>query len=90
MRGSDCKGCPATIIWCVEEVTGKKIPLDPKAPVYVVVKDTFGQAPVVRRAKDDQNNVTAMVSHFATCPSANQFSGSRKEESHGDNTNRSV
>jgi len=67
----NCKGCGKPIVWAdiVDEsgiITGKKVPLDPKPPVYVF----------------DGNNAerhrSAMVSHFATCSKANDFIGSKK------------
>lgn len=48
---------------------GKKIPLDPHAPVYSAIEQR-GRTEVVRTH-------LAMVSHFATCPNANDFSGSK-------------
>lgn len=73
---SVCNGCGATLLWG-ETPEGTKIPLDPNAPVYALV----GGGPFegtnllrcVRLAKDK-----AMVSHFATCPKANEFSRSQK------------
>lgn len=51
---------------------GTKVPLDPSAPVYEVV-DEDGLKTAVRTS-------TAMVSHFATCPKANLFSGKNKDK----------
>ena len=70
---ANCKGCGKKIIWGVTP-EGKKIPLDPSPPVYAVevgaVLHTDGQ--FVRRASGFH------VSHFATCPNANDFSKGRK------------
>jgi hypothetical protein len=60
-----CAGCSKAILWAVNE-DGARIPLDPVAPVYEV----DGQ--VVRRTRQ------ALVSHFATCPKADQFSAGRR------------
>jgi hypothetical protein len=69
---SRCKGCNKIVVWVeITKADGTKgrLPLDPSAPVYEVdpVNPTTGE-----RTK------TAMVSHFATCPKANDFSGGRK------------
>lgn len=73
MNTSPCKGCGKPIVWG-ETDDGKKIPLDPKPPVYTVVwtarKITCSRSP----------REVFMVSHFATCPEANRFSGSKKKE----------
>lgn len=58
---SVCKGCGKEIQWATTE-TGKTIPLDPKAPTYEVKEGIAVRSP-------------AMVSHFSTCPKANDFSG---------------
>lgn len=69
---SNCRGCGKEIIWGVN-LEGKKIPLDPAPPVYVSMGNTgITNGMVVTRDPD------AMVSHFATCPEANEFSGSKK------------
>ncbi len=78
---SKCKGCGKRIVWG-ETPEGKKIPLDPSAPVYSIdvgensgemrVWDGLGVRPVERRRG-------FMVSHFATCPDANRFSGSKRK-----------
>ena len=70
---SACKGCGNPIVWGETE-EGKKIPLDPRAPVYVETDpDTQTQPIPVTRSR------IAMVSHFATCPDANRFSGRKKK-----------
>lgn len=65
---SMCKGCGKAIVWG-ETVDGKRIPLDPRPPVYKIL----ATGRVVR-------DVTCMVSHFATCPHASQFSAGKKKE----------
>ena len=83
-----CKGCGAEIIWAKNE-NDKMIPLDAKAPVYVLtIRGDTRMLPIVsanlchpgtetrcRRAEKGR----AFVSHFATCPKANDFSGSKKK-----------
>ena len=70
-----CRGCGAPIVWAVLE-NGTKVPLDPKPPVYHT--GTLRPDGGVNATRDRE----ALVSHFATCPQANQFSGKgRKEKS---------
>lgn len=67
-----CKGCGKEIVWGLTG-DGKKIPLDPKPPVYSFIGDGDEHSvPVIRHRG-------AMVTHFATCPEANRFSGSKKK-----------
>lgn len=68
MNTVPCKGCGRSIFWALNPISGKRVPLDPKPPVYRIQMDT-GQ---VFAHQDKQ----AFVSHFATCPNANDFSGS--------------
>jgi len=62
-----CKGCGKTIIWG-QTPDGKKIPLDPVAPTYTIMGPGPDGNPVAIRAS------STYVSHFATCPKANEFS----------------
>lgn len=62
-----CKGCDAPIVWGRTSL-GHAVPLDPKPPVYQLTES----GALVRMTN-------AMVSHFATCPKANDFSGSRRK-----------
>ena len=71
LKGSSetkCRGCGTPVVWITAKsadgTKDVKIPLDPRAPVYEVdpVNPTRGE-----RTK------SAMVSHFKTCPKANQF-----------------
>ena len=73
-----CKGpnCNTHIIWGLNPLTNKKIPLDTRAPVYKVVESNPASGEVlVERAED------CYVSHFATCVDAPQFSAGRKKDS---------
>lgn len=69
-----CKGCGREIIWAKSKESGAKIPLDPRPPVYVYAKTPEGGMecwyPLAPSA----------VSHFATCPNANEFSGSKRRK----------
>ena len=49
--------------------TTGRVPLDPRAPVYLVEFNEDGDAVSAVRATG------AYVSHFSTCPKASQFSG---------------
>ena len=77
MNDSFCKGCGAPIVWATSS-TGKSIPLDPRAKVYSVVPER-GRLIAVEPLSAVIGE-RFMVSHFTTCPKANQFSGSKKQE----------
>lgn len=66
-----CRGCGARIIWAKNPATGKMIPLDPRPPVYLVTEEGAMRA-------NGKEGEAYYVSHFATCPKANQFSGGGK------------
>lgn len=75
-----CKGCGRPIVWGVTE-DGKRIPLDPRAPVYRVVGSGVVKAErMVHREAEDDVPLGYMCTHFATCSAAAQFSGSRPKE----------
>ena len=69
---SVCKGCGKEIVWGTTE-EGKKIPLDPRPPVYRKLAIVNGELTVDRVD-------FALVSHFATCSKANDFSSSKKTD----------
>lgn len=74
-----CRGCSAKVLWARNRESGKLIPLDAKAIVYRIVSypedPNRSDTPIeVVRVKD------AFVTHFATCPHAKTFSGSRKRD----------
>jgi hypothetical protein len=72
-----CRGCGKPIIWGVTP-EGKRIPLDPRPPVYVVDYSAEAKEFVARLVPLEDGVRTHMVSHFATCPKASEFSGGRK------------
>lgn len=83
-----CRGCGRPIVWGRDE-RGKAIPLDPRPPVYRVVSDprrpdAYAATRVEEEKIEDELGTfdarlsAVMVSHFATCPKASDFSGSRK------------
>lgn len=72
---ANCKGCGKFIRWGVTE-DGKKIPLDPRPPVYAIIGGSLhsdGELRVERRT-------TSLVSHFGTCPKASDFSASKRKD----------
>ena len=77
MSESLCKGCGRPIVFG-ETFDGKHIPLDPRAPVYAFSggDSSRGTRKILRLNQDE-----GMVTHFATCPKANEFSASRKPPS---------
>ena len=90
MSEDKCKGCGARIVWGFT-ADDKWIPLDPRPPVYFItlakLENTsyLGKAGdeimLTERAKkwDSEEGVGYMVSHFATCPKASEFSGGREK-----------
>lgn len=70
-----CK-CGRIIVWG-KTPSGQNIPLDPKAPVYRFIAGRPDGGPDDDMTVDRAMN--CMVSHFATCPQANQFSASNKD-----------
>jgi len=79
MKTTPCKGCGKPIVFA-KDSAGKVIPLDPVAPVYrVFLSEVDGhRCELVERKPMDRT--TGMVSHFATCPAANDFSASKRKE----------
>jgi hypothetical protein len=78
-----CKGCGHLIVWGVTE-EGKRIPLDPRPPVYLVSYNGEEHITTAVRANGEEapkleSEATFMVSHFATCTHANEFSGKGKK-----------
>jgi hypothetical protein len=77
LKTSPCRGCGKPIVWGTTP-EGKKIPLDPRPPVYELVQSHPGN----QRNPDPVNArriIDAFVSHFATCPKANDFSKSNRK-----------
>lgn len=72
-----CSKCGKEIFWVVSD-TGARVPLDPKAKIFRVeaVADGDPIASPVRNPMDGLTTGNAyMVTHFATCPNAAEFSG---------------
>jgi len=79
-----CNGCGKKIVWLQME-DGTKVPLDPTPAVYFIEGQTGGSIENNatyrgRRANGHKERAVgqAMVSHFATCPQAADFSGRNK------------
>lgn len=71
---SKCRGCGREVVWGVTP-DGKRIPLDPRPPVYRTGALLPGGGVHCERDRE------ALVSHFATCSKAKDFSGtSRRKE----------
>lgn len=63
MKTAKCSSCQADIIWIVTEM-GKKMPVDAKIVLGFILVDEPG----VTRGLTEKVH----VSHFATCPNADQ------------------
>lgn len=70
---SNCRSCNAEIVWAINESTGKPSPFDaapdPKGR-WAVHEDPEGGDHLV--AYHDPDARVRYVSHFATCPNAQQ------------------
>ena len=83
MRESEptkCKGCGKSIYFAKQLMGDGKykwVPLDPVAPIFEITVDSLGGVPV--QCKQDKT-AKYMVSHFATCAKANDFSSSKKRD----------
>lgn len=66
-----CKGCGKPVVFAVD-TEGTTQCLDPGPPVYGHLGDRPDGTPLVRRI------LGGWVSHFATCPNANDFSKEKK------------
>ncbi len=73
MSAKPCKGCGKSVVFAKDRETGKWQVLDNTAPVWKQIGTKDGVAYVMREP-------SALVSHFATCSKANDFSSSKKTE----------
>ena len=67
-KTSPCRGCGKPILWA-ETIEGKKIPLDPRPPVYRFISE--------KQVMRDQE---AYVSHWATCKEWSKIKEIQKEK----------
>jgi hypothetical protein len=81
MEKRNCKGCGAKLYF-VKDPAGKVHPLDAEAPVFNITKDLMDEFVAVRVD-------SAFVTHFKTCPKANDFSSSNKKKCQS-NLNQSI
>lgn len=72
MSAKACKGCGRPVFFAKDLATGKWEVLENTAPTWEQLGLKEG-VPIVRRSK-------SLVSHFNTCPKANNFSSSNKPE----------
>ena len=76
---SKCRGCGAEILW-IKTFSGKRMPVDAeKIPFYAGEGEelfvTAGGAVVhgTRAEAKDEHTYSGYISHFATCPAAQNF-----------------
>lgn len=89
VKTTPCKGCGKPMVYAtITKTDGTEgvIPLDPCAPVYDLHADVAGDYfahRTLRRFKDSsvagEPVQGSIVSHFATCPKAGDFSASKKK-----------
>lgn len=81
-----CGSCKADIVWAITVATGKRIPLDaqPSEDGNVAVhRDQVNGELIARVLKDGEQTGPwehRGVSHFATCPNADQHRKRKKTE----------
>ncbi len=68
---ASCKGCGKPVLF-IKDVEGTTQILDPSAPVFHVDRDFTGRDTATRAANH-------YVSHFKTCPKADDFSGKKRD-----------
>ena len=66
-RIAACRSCREDIYWFENPATGKKIPIDAESLSDEDIED-----------EDIELDLSYMVSHFATCPQANDWRKPRK------------
>lgn len=70
-----CKLCGRPIVWAVNPINGKRIPLDPRPVVYdVIARQVLGRDFVDLEAVRRHG---CYVSHFATCPNVGDLKRTR-------------
>jgi hypothetical protein len=71
----NCKLCGKLLVFAVNQETGARVPLDTIAPTFTV--ETNGEASLIATRSP------AFVTHFATCPAANEFGRKAKAKGAG-------
>ena len=72
---SACRKCAARIVWAVTE-RGKSMPVnrDPVENGNLVLEEQDGRPPIARKPDELlDRDLPRYVSHFATCPNAEEF-----------------
>ncbi len=77
MQYDKCKRCGKAIVWARTQ-HGKAVPLDPKALVFSVASERGQLIAVSLTGHVGPTGDQMMVSHFATCPFADEFSGKNR------------
>lgn len=89
MKTSPCRKCGAPMVWVTMDPSGKKNPLDPEpttAGRVVFIGDPESQNPRARSLKKGEAATSeTFVSHFATCPNADEFKPERRGYTPEDN-----
>lgn len=73
-----CRGCGRPILWAVHAGSGKRAPFDPRPSAegeFVLQEQPDGTLIAVHDPKGSER----YVSHFATCPKADEFRGRSKQ-----------
>lgn len=81
LRVELCKGCGKPVVFAKTE-DGSTVILDPRAPIYRATghREEGGQLVVTGvQLEDAEIAGRSFVSHFATCPDANDFSRSKRK-----------
>jgi len=78
MDDAICRGCGRKILWGVTS-DGKRIPLDPSAPIYAVNQITDGEPVVTLLPAADRKVQGPWVSHFSTCSNPTPFSKGNRD-----------
>jgi hypothetical protein len=66
---SRCRSCNDEVIWVTSAATGKNIPINPEP----VLGGNLFLADGVVTVRQPQPDVLRHVTHFSTCPDANQW-----------------
>ena len=77
MSTSRCKACGNPILWARVTATGKMMPVDPEPRPDGNIELTRGRTPEAtvhgQSPLGVDPDLTLYVSHFVTCPSADEF-----------------